>query len=150
MSHEIKTLQIDILDVSRQLYSGSCLNVVAPVALGEVCIHPRHAPLLSRLGTGEVRMKKADGTTLFYFVAGGFMEVSGDTVTILADRSLRSSEIDRQAALEARQNAEFLLKTTPPLFSDRDAALIALSEALIKLRILEHAEQGRFFTGHRY
>ncbi|MGI9213184.1 MAG: ATP synthase F1 subunit epsilon [Methylococcaceae bacterium] len=139
MNTSINTLHVDILDVDRLLYSGPCVCVVAPAAFGEVCIYPRHSPLLSRLNSGEVRLKMEDGSTRFYFVAGGFMEVSYNIVSILADRSLRAQEIDKQAALEARQRAEAALKTSP-LFTDRDAALAALTEALIKLRILEHAE----------
>jgi F-type H+-transporting ATPase subunit epsilon len=139
MAREINTLCIALIDVNRLLYSGSCLSVTAPAALGEVCIYPRHAPLLSRLGTGEVRLKLEDDTTRFYFVAGGFMEVSNNQVTILADRCLRSEEIDRQAALQARQQAEALLKDNP-LFSHRDAALLTLAEAEVKLRILQHIQ----------
>lgn len=138
MAQEIHLLQVDILDVTRQLYSGACLRVVAPAALGEVGILPGHAPLLTRLRTGEIRLLMPEGNTGFYFVSGGFMEVSNSTVTVLADQMLRSEEIDRNAALEARQRAEETLRTSH-LFMERDAAQLALAEALVKLRILEHA-----------
>jgi F-type H+-transporting ATPase subunit epsilon len=145
MARQTNTVEVAILDLNRLLYAGSCLSVTAPAALGELCIRPRHAPLLSRLQTGEVRIRTADDRVAFYFVAGGFLEVSNNVVTILADHSLRSEEIDRQAALQARQQAEALLKTNP-VFSERDSALIARAEALIKLRILEHARHASGFS----
>lgn len=138
MAKENSTLKVDILDVTRSIYSGYCLSLVAPAALGEVCILPRHAPLLTRLRVGEIKLTTEHEPPQFYFVSGGFMEVCNSEVTVLADQMLRSEEIDQQAALEAKQRAEETLKVSH-LFTDRDAAQMALVEALVKLRILEHA-----------
>ncbi len=138
MAQEISQIKVDILDVSRSLYSGPALSLTAPAALGEVCILPRHAPMLTKLNTGEVRLRTQDGGLQFFFVAGGFLEVSDSSVTVLADQTMRSEEIDEAAAVAARQQAEEMLGTSL-LFTDRDRAQIALVEALVKLRILEHS-----------
>jgi len=138
MAQEISQIKVDILDVSRSLYSGPALSLTAPAALGEVCILPRHAPMLTKLNTGEVRLRTRDGGLQFFFVAGGFLEVSDSSVTVLADQTMRSEEIDEAAAVAARQQAEEMLGTSL-LFTDRDRAQIALVEALVKLRILEHS-----------
>ena len=131
------TLQVDIADVSQQIFSGRCFHVVAPAALGEVCILPRHTPFLSMLLPGEVRLATDDGTTRFFFVSGGYMEVQGSAVTILADQMLRSDEIDREAALAAKSQAEEMLQKSH-LFTERDKAKLDLVKALAQLRVLEH------------
>jgi len=138
MEAPVKHLHVDISDVGRLIYSGLCTKLVAPAAFGEVCVLPRHAPLLTRLLPGEVRLQTHQGEDQFFFLSGGYMEVSNSTVTVLADQMLRSEEIDREAALEAKRNAEQILRQSH-LFSERDKANLELVEALIKLRVLEHA-----------
>lgn len=139
MSEDRLFLQVEIADVGQQLFSGRCATVVAPAALGEVCILPRHTPFLSKLQPGEVKLvTDLDETRLFY-VSGGYMEVQRSTVTILADQMLRSEEIDREAALEAQRQAESTLKKSH-LFSERDEAKLQLVKALAQLRVLEHVE----------
>lgn len=139
MSGDRLFLQVEIADVGQQLFSGRCATVVAPAALGEVCILPRHTPFLSKLQPGEVKLvTDLDETRLFY-VSGGYMEVQQNTVTILADQMLRSEEIDREAALEAQRQAESTLKKSH-LFSERDEAKLQLVKALAQLKVLEHVE----------
>jgi F-type H+-transporting ATPase subunit epsilon len=137
MEAPVKYLQVDISDVARLIYSGPCTKLVAPAAFGEICILPRHAPLLTRLQPGEVRLQTDRGEDQFFFLSGGYLEVSNSTVTVLADQMLRSEEIDRDAALEAKRNAERILRESH-LFSERDKANLELAEALVKLRVLEH------------
>lgn len=132
-------LQVEIADVSQQIYSGPCYSVVAPAALGEVCILPRHTPFLSRLVPGEIRLQTDQGETLRFYVSGGYMEAQRTSVTVLADQMLRSEEIDREAALEAKRHAEATLKKSH-LFSDRDRAKLELVKALAQLRVLEHID----------
>ena len=133
-------LQVEIADISQQIFSGSCYSVVAPAALGEVCILPRHTPFLTRLLPGEVRLQIDEGEEQRFFVSGGYLEAQHTSVTILADQMLRSGEIDREAALEAKRRAEETLKHSH-LFSERDEAKLALYQALAQLRVLEHAIQ---------
>jgi F-type H+-transporting ATPase subunit epsilon len=134
-----KLLQVEIAEVGRLVFSGPCTKLVAPAAYGEVCILPRHAPFLTRLTPGEVRLQTDTGEDQFFFLSGGYLEVRNSTVSVLADQMLRSEEIDRQAALEAKQNAEDVLRTSH-LFTERDPAKLDLVKAIAQLRVLEHAE----------
>jgi F-type H+-transporting ATPase subunit epsilon len=130
-------LQTEIADVSRNIFSGPCLSVVAPAAFGELCILPRHTPLLAKLQPGEVRLETLEGERKNFYVSGGYIEAQRTSVTILADQMLRSEEIDREAALEAIRQAEETLKKSH-LFTERDAAKLQLVKALAQLRVLEH------------
>lgn len=132
-------MQVDIADVGQQIHSGLCLSLVAPAAWGEVCILPRHAPFLSKLVPGEIRLETEQGERLVYYVSGGYLEVQDSTVTVLADRMLRSEEIDRAAALEAKARAERVLQTSH-IDSERDLAKLELVKAIAQLRVLEHID----------
>jgi F-type H+-transporting ATPase subunit epsilon len=139
MESPVSSLQVEIADVGRQIFAGECLRIVAPAAHGEVCILPRHAPLLTALRPGEIRLHDTSGENRFFFVSGGFLEVKDSTVTVLADEILRSGEIDQERAQEAREQAEQLLRETHfPL--ERDLAKLNLAKALAQLRVLQHAE----------
>jgi F-type H+-transporting ATPase subunit epsilon len=141
-------LQVEIADVGQQIYSGSCVSLVAPAAFGEVCILPRHAPFLSKLQPGEIRLQTDKNERLLYYVSGGYLEVKNSTVTVLADRMLRSNEIDREAAEAAKAKAEQQLKTSP-IDSVRDVAKLELVKALAQLRVLEHIELAKFSKQRR-
>lgn len=137
-----KFLEVEIAAVDRLVFRGTCTKCVAPAAHGEVCILPRHAPFLSRLRPGEVRIRTETGEDQFFYLSGGYLEVKDSTVTVLADAMQRSDEIDRAAAMEARQRAEEVLRSSH-LFSERDDAKLMLVKALAQLRVLEHAELHR-------
>lgn len=140
-------MHVEIADVGRLLYSGPCARLVAPAALGEVCILPRHAPFLAKLMPGVVQIQNPGGERQSFFLSGGFIEVKDSTVHVLADQMLRSEEIDGAAALAAKQQAENVLRRSH-LFSERDQAKLALMKALAQLRVLEHAEIERLKTRH--
>ena len=135
-------IQVEIADVGQQIYSGLCVSLIAPAALGEVCILPRHAPFLSKLLPGEIRLETDKNERLLYYVSGGYLEVKNSTVTVLADRMLRSAEIDREAALAAKASAEKVLKTSH-VDSERDVAKLELVKALAQLRVLEHIDMAK-------
>ncbi len=135
-------LHVEIADVGQQVYAGPCLSLVAPAALGEVCILPRHAPFLTKLLPGEIRLQTVASESLCYYVSGGYLEVKDSTVTVLADRMLRSAEIDQEAALAAKARAEELLKASL-VESERDVARLDLLKALAQLRVLEHVDMVR-------
>ena len=80
--------------------------VFAPGSQGELGIAPRHAPLLTLLKPGEVRVQTADGAEQHFFVGGGALEVQPNKVTVLADTALRAKDLDENAALAAKQRAE--------------------------------------------
>ncbi|MEW6037764.1 MAG: F0F1 ATP synthase subunit epsilon [Pseudomonadota bacterium] len=140
-----RLLQVEIVDVCRNIFSGRCSRVVAPAADGEVGILPRHTPFLTRLKPGEIRLRAENGEEQYFYLSGGYMEVQHWEVSILADQVLRSDEIDRDAALEAKRGAERMLRENR-IPSERDRAYVELLKALAQLRLLERLsaqKQGR-------
>ena len=104
------TLKVDIVSAEGEIHSGEALTVYAPARMGEVGIKPRHAPLLSALRPGEVRVETLDGSEEAFYVTGGMLEVQPHAVMILADTALRGDQLDEAAALAAQQEAEEALK----------------------------------------
>ncbi len=84
--------------------------VYAPARMGEVGIAPRHAPLLTALKPGEVRVEDTEGKEHFFYITGGMLEIQPHLVTVLADTALRGDQLDEAAALQAQQEAEEALK----------------------------------------
>lgn len=132
-------VQVDVTDVGRLIFSGHCKRVTAPAAYGEICILPRHAPLLTALKPGIIRLQPETGEDQFLYVSGGFLEVKDSVVSILADQVLRSDEIDAERATEARGEAEQQLRESH-VIEDRDLAKLDLAKAVAQLRVLQHAE----------
>jgi F-type H+-transporting ATPase subunit epsilon len=101
------TIHVDIVSAEEEIFSGTASAVFAPAVMGEVGIYPRHAPLLTRLKPGEVRVQPAEGgEELFFFVSGGMLEVQPHVVTVLADTAVRAKDLDEAAAVEAQKKAE--------------------------------------------
>jgi F-type H+-transporting ATPase subunit epsilon len=100
------TLHVDIVAAEGHIYSGDASMLFAPASMGEVGIAPRHAPLLTTLKPGTVRVQLADGSELPFFVGGGILEVQPHLVTVLADTALRGEDADEAAASAAKQEAE--------------------------------------------
>jgi len=103
------TLHVDIVSAEAEIFSGTATMVFAPAEMGEVGIAPRHAPLLSRLKPGEVRVQTQEGEELSFFVSGGMLEIQPHVVTILSDTAIRADDLDEAQALEAKERAEKLL-----------------------------------------
>jgi F-type H+-transporting ATPase subunit epsilon len=104
------TIQVDIVSAEGEIHSGDASMVFAPAKMGEVGIAPRHAPMLSPLSPGEVRVQDADGKEESFYISGGLLEVQPHLVTILADTALRGDQLDEAAALAAQHDAEEALK----------------------------------------
>ena len=100
------TLHVDIVAAEGHIFSGDATMLFAPAAMGEVGIAPRHAPLLTTLKPGTVRVQKADGSELPFFVGGGILEVQPHLVTVLADTAMRGEDADEASAAAAKQQAE--------------------------------------------
>lgn len=130
------TIHVDIVSAEADIFSGLAEMVFAPAVMGEVGIAPRHAPLLSPLAPGEVRIKNADKEEMFY-VSGGILEIQPHKVTILADTALRANDLDEAAALEAKQRAEKLLADQQESV-DYARAQAELAEAIAQLKVIEH------------
>jgi F-type H+-transporting ATPase subunit epsilon len=100
------TIKVDIVSAEEEVWSGEGTMVFAPAEMGEIGIAPQHAPLLTRLKAGEVRVQQESGEEEFFFVSGGMLEVQGHLVTVLSDTALRAHDLDEAAALEAQRRAE--------------------------------------------
>lgn len=129
------TLHIEVVTQDRNVYSGEADMVVAPGSEGVLGILPRHAPLLTTLQPGALRIKyNNDEEELF--VAGGFMEVSHNVVTVLADAAERAEDIDTARAEEARRRAQVLLEQRTSNV-DIGMAQAALERAVSRLKIAD-------------
>jgi F-type H+-transporting ATPase subunit epsilon len=107
---ETHTIQVDIVSAEGELFSGTASMVFAPGTQGDLGIAPRHAPLLTLLNPGEVRVQTPDGQEHVFWVGGGALEVQPNKVTVLADTALRAKDLDEAAALAAKQRAEEALQ----------------------------------------
>lgn len=136
------TIHVDIVSAEREIYSGVAELVVAPAEMGEVGIAARHAPLLTRLKPGEVRVKVNDQESQPFYISGGVLEVQPHLVTILADTAIRAKDIDEAAALEAKRQAEEMLKDKSGRI-DYAKAQAQLLEAMAQLRTIEKFRKGR-------
>ncbi|NBV75444.1 MAG: F0F1 ATP synthase subunit epsilon [Methylococcaceae bacterium] len=130
------TIHVDIVSAEQEVYSGLAEMLFAPAELGEVGIAPRHAPLITRLKPGEVRVKLNDKESLAYYVSGGLLEVQPHVVTVLADTAIRAHDIDEAAALQAKARAEELLADKTGKY-DYALAKAELAEAISQLKTLE-------------
>ncbi|HBG31396.1 F0F1 ATP synthase subunit epsilon [Candidatus Macondimonas diazotrophica] len=135
-------INVDIVSAEGEIFSGSASMVFAPAVEGDVGIAPRHAPLLTMLRAGEVRVRDEQGQDAHYFVSGGILEIQPFKVTVLADTALRAKDLDEAAALEAKRRAEDVLAQRQ---SDIDyaRAQAELAEAIAKLQMLERLRKIR-------
>jgi len=99
------TIHVDIVSAEGEIYSGDAAMVFAPARMGELGIAPRHAPLLTALKPGEVRVEDPEGKEHFFYITGGMLEIQPHLVTVLADTALRGDQLDEAAALSARDEA---------------------------------------------
>ena len=102
----VTELVVDIVSAEGQIHHGPATMVFAPAEMGEVGIAPRHAPLLTKLKPGEVRVQTATGQEQQFYITGGILEVQPHLVTILADTALRAKDADEAAALKAMEDAK--------------------------------------------
>jgi F-type H+-transporting ATPase subunit epsilon len=104
------TIQVDIVSAEGEIHSGEAAMVFAPASMGEVGIAPRHAPMLTMLKPGEVRVQDVDGNEAAFYITGGMLEIQPSKVMILADTALRGDQLDEAAALAAQREAEKALE----------------------------------------
>ncbi|MGJ0486149.1 MAG: F0F1 ATP synthase subunit epsilon [Methylomicrobium sp.] len=132
----VMTVHVDIVSAEKEIFSGVAEMVFAPAEMGEVGIAPRHAPMITRLNPGEVRVKISDKESLPYFISGGILEVQPHLVTILADTAVRAKDIDEAAALQAKARAEEALADKSGKI-DYATAQAQLAQAIMQLRTLD-------------
>ncbi|MDT8428049.1 MAG: F0F1 ATP synthase subunit epsilon [Pseudomonadales bacterium] len=129
------TIHCDIVSAEKQIFSGLAELVVATGTLGDMGVAPGHAPLLTALIPGPVRVVKREGEEEVFYVSGGYLEVQSGVVTILADTALRADDVNEAAALEAIQDAERAIANKESEFEYGRAAA-QLAEAAAQLRAL--------------
>ncbi|MEM8768017.1 MAG: F0F1 ATP synthase subunit epsilon [Pseudomonadota bacterium] len=136
------TIHCDIVSAEEEIFSGRVTMVSATGTIGELGIMPGHAPLLTGIRPGPVRLMMDGGEEEVFFASGGYLEVQPGVVTVLADTALRAEDIDEAAALEAQQDAERMLseQTAEIEFS---AAAAALAEAMARQRTLAELKKRR-------
>jgi F-type H+-transporting ATPase subunit epsilon len=125
------TIRVDIVSAEHELFSGDATMVFAPAVMGEVGIAPRHTPLLTPLNAGDVRVQTEEGDEQIIYVSGGMLEVQPHLVTILSDTALRAEDIDEEAALRAKEDAERAL-------ADRQSGI---DEARARAELVQAAAQ---------
>ena len=136
------TIHVNIVSAEGEIHSGDARMVYAPASMGEVGIAPRHAPLLTTLKAGDVRVEDVDGKEHFFYVTGGMLEVQPHLVTILADTALRGDQLDEAAALAAQQDAEEALKGVSDE-TDLARAQLELAEARARYRAAQRLKGKR-------
>lgn len=129
-------LTLEIVTPERQAYADEVDAVFCPGTEGEFGVLPHHAPLLSTLGVGELRIKKG-GEEEFFAIAGGFVQVRPDKVVVMAELADLASEIDLAAAEEARKEAERALEQGFDEPADLARARAAMERALVRIRVAE-------------
>jgi F-type H+-transporting ATPase subunit epsilon len=103
------TIKCDIVSAEAEIFHGEATMVIASGEMGELGIAPRHAPLITRLKPGQVRVIPESGEEQFFYVSGGILEVQPNLVTILADTAMRAKDIDENSARRAKEEAERIL-----------------------------------------
>jgi F-type H+-transporting ATPase subunit epsilon len=136
-------LQLDIVTPEKLAYSDEVDAVTLPGSEGELGVLPHHAPLVSTLGAGELRLRKA-GAEESFAIVGGFLQVLPDKVVVMAETADMASEIDLERAQEARRQAEQALEGGFVEGADLAAARAQLQAALIRIRVAERRQhEGR-------
>ena len=133
------TIHVDVVSLSESIYSGDAEFVVLPGVMGELGIYPQHAPLITQIKPGEVRIKvPGQEEPQIVFVQGGFLEVQPDVVTVLADTAIRAHDLDEAKALEAKQHAEEALqnKTSKEEIATAEGELASAVAQLAAIRRL--------------
>jgi len=130
------SVQCDIVSADESLFSGSVSMIIATGSLGEMGITPGHAPLLSDLNPGPVRLLKDGEEEEIYYLSGGYIEVQPTSVSILADKAVRAGDIDEAAANEALKLAEQTI-TNQSGEIDYSKAAAQLAEATAQLRTVD-------------
>ncbi len=138
----MSTIAVEIVSAEEAIWSGTGTMVFVPAEMGEVGIAPQHAPLLTRLKPGEVRVQQDNGEEQFFYVSGGLLEVQPHLVTVLSDTALRAADLDEAKAKEAMKQAERDMqnKTSEMELAKAKAELV---QAAAQLRAVQKLRKNR-------
>ncbi|HEU4664389.1 MAG TPA: F0F1 ATP synthase subunit epsilon [Dokdonella sp.] len=132
----MSTIRCDIVSAEEEIFHGQAQMVIATGEMGELGIAPRHAPLITRLKPGQVRVQLENGEEQFFYVSGGILEVQPQVVTVLADTAIRAKDLDEAAARAAKDEAERALANRTDALEVAQAQA-QLAQALAQLQALE-------------
>ncbi len=136
-----QTINVDIVSAEGQIFAGEAAMVFVPAVQGDIGVAPRHAPLLTLLRAGEVRVKLPSGDEQSFYVSGGALEIQPARVTVLADTAARAADLDEALAVAARQRAEEALKDRGAAM-DMAEAQAELARAVAQLRMIQKLRKG--------
>ena len=129
------TIHVDIVSAEAEIFSGLAEMVFAPAVMGEVGVLPGHAPLVTTLKPGEVRVRLPGGEEQSFYVSSGMLEIQPHVITVLSDTALRAADLDEAAALEAQERAERMLADRQADF-DEAQARAELAQAAAQLQAI--------------
>jgi F-type H+-transporting ATPase subunit epsilon len=132
----MSTIRVDIVSAEAEIFHGPAELVVATGEMGELGIAPHHAPLITRLKPGQVRVIQPGGEQHFFYVSGGILEVQPQVVTILADTAIRAKDLDEVAAKKAKDEAERAIANRTDALEVAQAQA-QLAQAVAQLQALE-------------
>lgn len=139
-----KTIHVDVVSAEELIFSGEAELVAVPAEMGEIGILPMHAPLITRIRPGAVRIKKPDqAEEEFVFVAGGILEVQPHVVTVLADTAIRGHDLDEAKAREAKKQAEDALINKASNI-DYAKAQAEIAMAMAQLSLIQKMRRQRY------
>ena len=136
------TIHLDVVSAEESIFSGLAEFVAAPAAMGEVGIYPRHAPMITTIKPGALRVKVPDeAEETLIFISGGILEVQPGVITVLADTAIRGHDLDEASALEAKRLAEEAMrdKSSEMDYAKAQAELI---EAVAQLQAIQKLRKG--------
>ena len=130
------TIRCDIVSAEEEIFHGNAQMVIATGEMGELGIAPRHAPLITRLKPGYVRVTLASGEQQEFYISGGILEVQPQVVTVLVDTAIRAADLDEAAAQRAKKEAEDALANRTDALEVSEAQA-KLAQAMAQLQALE-------------
>lgn len=139
-----KTIHVDVVSAEELIFSGDAELVAVPAEMGEIGILPMHAPLITRIRPGAVRIKRPNqAEEEFVFVAGGILEVQPHVVTVLADTAIRGHDLDEAKAREAKKQAEDALVNQASNI-DYAKAQAEIAMAMAQLSLIQKLRRQRY------
>lgn len=135
-------MQLDVVSAEKELFSGTVSAVFAPAVMGDVGIYPRHAPLVTTLRPGELKIEIEGQENQYLYVSGGILEVQPQNVTVLSDTAIRAEDLDEAKAMQAKQRAEDMLQDQQGDF-DAAKAKAELARAAEQLRMIKRMRNKR-------
>jgi len=134
------TVHLDIVSAERAIFSGLAEFVVATGDLGEIGVAPGHAPLLTSLRPGQIRVTMQGGEEEVFYIDGGMLEVQPNCVTVLADTAIRADSLDEAAAIQAMKDAEKVLHDKATDF-DYATASADLARAVAQIQAIQQTRK---------